>query len=410
MKINDNFRLLPKNYLFSEVAARIADFRQKNPGVEIIRMDIGDVTLPLPPVCVEAMHKAVDDFRSSGSFHGYGPEQGYAFLREAIAAADYQTRGIDIKADEIFVSDGAKSDLGNLGDLLAPDAKVALCNPGYPVYADSNVIDGRGGTPEEDGFSDFIYLDCTPANGFKPSLPGKPADVVYLCYPNNPTGTTLTREELVKWVEYARAHGMLIIYDSAYEAFIRDESIPRSIYEIPGATEVAIEVRSFSKTAGFTGLRLGYTVVPEALKAVFADGSEASLRDMWRRRQTTKFNGASYIIQRGAEALYSEEGRRQLKDNIDIYLHNAGILREALAGAGFAITGGENSPYVWAKGEGDADSWDLFSTLLSEAHVSSTPGSGFGSCGKGCLRFTGFNSTPNTIKAAEAIAASHILK
>lgn len=404
MKINDNFRLLPKNYLFTEVASRIRSFREESPETELIRMDIGDVTRPLPAVAVKAMHEAVDDFAGVETFHGYGPEQGYEFLRNAIAEGDYKIRGVDISPDEIFISDGAKSDLGNLGDLLSQDCKVALTDPGYPVYADSNVIDGREGRPDARGFSGFEYLDCTPEAGYKPALPKGSPDVIYLCYPNNPTGVALTRDELKEWVDYAFKNDTLIIYDSAYEAFIREEGMPRSVYEIEGAKKVAIEVRSFSKTAGFTGLRLGYTVVPEELKAKYSDGSVASLHDMWRRRQTTKFNGAGYIAQRGAAALFTPEGRRQLMENIDLYMGNAGIIREALQSCGFSVTGGVDSPYVWARSASGHTSWEIFGRLLREAGVSSTPGSGFGRCGEGCVRLTGFNSRENTLKAMERIS------
>lgn len=403
MKINDNFRLLSKNYLFTEVAERLRCFKADNPGADVIRMDIGDVTQPLPKVCQEAMHRAIDELGSQETFRGYGPEQGYEFLRRAIARVDYQERGIDIDPDEIFISDGAKSDLGNFGDLLSPDCVVALTDPGYPVYADSNVIDGRSGDASAGRFSGFEYLDCNEGNGFCPSLPKRGPDVAYLCYPNNPTGVCLSRKELKKWVDYALAHRMLIIYDSAYEAFIRDADIPRSIYEIEGAERVAIEVRSYSKTAGFTGIRLGYTVVPKGLTTRYSDGSEASLRDMWRRRQTTKFNGASYIVQRGAEALYTPEGKLQLQRNIDLYVGNAMIIRKALLESGFRTVGGENSPYVWGKPAGDMDSWEAFDRILRGAHVSTTPGEGFGRSGRGYLRFTGFNSRENTIAAMERI-------
>ncbi|MCM1152837.1 MAG: LL-diaminopimelate aminotransferase [Muribaculum sp.] len=403
MKINDNYRFLPKNYLFTEVGARIRTFRAENPDVKVSRMDIGDVTLPLPASAIRAMHDAVDDFGHADTFHGYGPEQGYKFLRKAIAFGDYRSRGITINEDEIFISDGAKSDLGNLGDLLASACKVALTDPGYPVYSDSNVIDGREGVPTSGGFSGFEYLECRVSTGFKPSLPQRDPDVVYLCYPNNPTGVALTREELKIWVDYALIHNTLIIYDSAYEAYISDPDIPHSIYEIEGAEKVAIEVRSFSKTAGFTGLRLGYTVVPKALKTLYSDGSEASLNEMWRRRQTTKFNGASYVIQRGAAALYTDEGREEVRRNVDYYMRNARILREGLASKGYRTVGGEHSPYVWFSAAEDADSWELFDLLLREACVSGTPGSGFGKCGQGWLRLTGFNTREETLRAMERI-------
>ncbi|MCM1475807.1 MAG: LL-diaminopimelate aminotransferase [Muribaculaceae bacterium] len=411
MRINDNFRLIPKNYLFTEVAQRIAAFRETHPQTDIIRMDIGDVTLPLPQKSIDAMYQAVDDFSKATTFHGYGPEQGHKFLREAISEVDYKSRGIDISADEIFISDGAKSDLGNLGDILSRECKVALTDPCYPVYRDANIIDGRAGMPIDGIFPGLEFLECKAEEGFKPTLPkSTPPDVIYLCFPNNPTGVTLTAEELGIWVDYARHHKSLIIYDSAYEAYIRTPGIPRSIYEIEGAKEIAIEVRSFSKTAGFTGLRLGYTVVPETLTSRYDDGTIASLHDMWRRRQTTKFNGASYIVQRGATALYTPEGRNQLQANIDIYMDNARLLREGLTACGLQVSGGIDSPYVWARAQG-ADSWELFDQLLKEAHVSSTPGIGFGKCGVGCLRFTGFNTPENTQRAISQISSTlHSLK
>lgn len=404
MKVNENFRLLSRNYLFTEVGKRIREYKEQNPEAEIIRMDIGDVTLPLPRTVIEAMHKAVDEFSNSATFHGYGPEQGYEFLRKAIADHDYKARNITIDADEIFISDGAKSDIGNIGDLFSTNCRIALCDPGYPVYADSNVIDGRAGIPCERGFSKFIYLDCNEENGFVPSPPNETPDVVYLCFPNNPTGAAISRDRLREWVEYALSNRVLIIYDSAYEAYINDPNLPRSIYEIPRARETAIEVRSFSKTAGFTGLRLGYTVVPHSLRYLCEDGNEVSLHDMWRRRQTTKFNGASYIVQRGGEALFTPDGLQQTSKSINYYLENARALRCGLENAGFRVTGGENSPYVWAKCEGKHSSWQIFDKLLRECRVSTTPGCGFGECGEGYIRLTGFNSHENTLKALKAIS------
>ncbi len=403
MRINDNFEKLPESYLFSTVAAKLRKFREENPGVDVIRMDIGDVTLPIPASGISAMHRAVDDMAQKSSFHGYGPEQGYDFLRDAVAANDYVARGIDIKADEIFISDGAKSDLGNLGDIYSEDCVVAVADPGYPVYVDSNVIDGRGGELVDRRWSRFVYLDCNEANGFKPVPPAEHADVIFLCSPANPTGVSFTREELAAWVEYARANKAVIIYDSAYCAYITDPAVPHSIYEIPGAREVAIEVRSFSKTAGFTGLRCGYTVVPSSLCGTDAEGNEVPLRKLWLRRQTTKFNGASYIIQRGAEALYTEEGKREVRENVDYYLENARTIRETMSKAGFTVFGGENSPYIWVKSPNGEGSWELFGKCLSEAHISCTPGVGFGDAGEGYIRLTGFNTRENTKEAMRRI-------
>ncbi len=397
MRINDNFEKLPESYLFSTVARKLREYKEKNPDVEVIRMDIGDVTLPLPAACVAAMHSAVDDMGAGSTFHGYGPEQGYAFLREAIAANDYE--GLPVGADEIFVSDGAKSDLGNLGDIYSRDSIVAVTDPGYPVYVDSNVIDGRGGELVDGKWSRFVYLDCTPANGFKPTPPEAHADVIFLCSPANPTGAAFTRGELKAWVDYARANKALIVFDSAYCAYVTDKDTARSIYEIEGAREVAIEVRSFSKTAGFTGLRCGYTVVPDTLAGYDAEGREVPLRKLWLRRQTTKFNGASYVIQRGAEATYSPEGKAQVKENVGYYLNNAAIIRDTLRKAGFEVYGGVDSPYVWVKYPDAADSWELFDMLLEKAHISCTPGVGFGSLGQGYIRFTGFNTLEKTREA-----------
>lgn len=397
MRINDNFEKLPESYLFSTVARKLREYKEKNPDVEVIRMDIGDVTLPLPAACVAAMHRSVDDMGAGSTFHGYGPEQGYAFLREAIAANDYE--GLPVGADEIFVSDGAKSDLGNLGDIYSRDSIVAVTDPGYPVYVDSNVIDGRGGELVDGKWSRFVYLDCTPANGFKPTPPVAHADVIFLCSPANPTGAAFTRGELKAWVDYARDNKALIVFDSAYCAYVTDKDTARSIYEIEGAREVAIEVRSFSKTAGFTGLRCGYTVVPDTLVGYDAEQREVPLRKLWLRRQTTKFNGASYVIQRGAEATYSPEGKEQVKENVGYYLNNAAIIRDTLRKAGFEVYGGVDSPYVWVKYPGAADSWELFDMLLEKAHISCTPGVGFGSLGQGYIRFTGFNTLEKTREA-----------
>lgn len=406
-KINENFCKLPESYLFSEVARRIKAFQDANPQAEVIRMGIGDVTLPLCPAAIEAMHKAVDDESRSETFHGYGPEQGYAFLREAIAANDYRARGIEIEADEIFVSDGAKSDTGNIGDLLDVDNVVALTDPVYPVYADTNVMAGRAGELDDKGCWDhFVYLPVSAENNFEPQLPEGHVDVIYLCYPNNPTGTALTRAQLQKWVDYARREGALIMYDSAYEAFIHTPDVPHSIFELPGAKEVAIEFRSFSKTAGFTGVRCGYTVVPKALKAVNEKGEHVSLNRLWNRRQCTKFNGASYISQRGAAAIYTPEGRRQATEAVEYYMENARTLRDGLCEAGFEVYGGVDAPYVWLRTPGGMTSWQFFDWLLEAAGVAGTPGSGFGPAGEGYFRLTAFNTHENTRRAIERIKSA----
>ncbi|MCM1369403.1 MAG: LL-diaminopimelate aminotransferase [Candidatus Amulumruptor caecigallinarius] len=403
MKINDNFEKLPESYLFSTVARKLREFREANPKADVIRMDIGDVTLPIPEAALIAMHKAVDDMADKNTFHGYGPEQGYAFLRECIAEHDYKARKIDISADDIFISDGAKSDLGNLGDIYSRDAVVAVADPGYPVYVDANVIDGRGGELVDGKWSRFVYLPCNEQNGFKPVPPMAHADVIFLCSPANPTGVAFNRAELKKWVEYAEKNEALIIYDSAYCAYITDEDVPHSIYEIPGADKVAIEVRSFSKTAGFTGLRCGYTVVPATLFGKDENGNAVQLRKLWNRRQTTKFNGASYIIQRGAEALYSEKGKEETVCNVKYYLYNAKMIRQRMSEAGFTVFGGENSPYVWVKSPSGESSWELFEKCLREANISCTPGVGFGDAGEGYIRLTGFNTHENTEEAMRRI-------
>lgn len=402
--INDNFTLLAESYLFSEVAKRINAYKEAHPEVDIIRMGIGDVTRPLCKAAIEAMHKAVDDQADSSTFHGYGPEQGYAFLREAIVEHDYRARGIDMDADEIFVSDGAKSDTGNIGDILARGNRVAVTNPVYPVYVDTNVMGGRAGVLDTDGcWSNIIYLPVTAENGFVPALPSEVPDMIYLCYPNNPTGTTLTREQLKVWVDYARAHHSLILFDSAYETFIRQDDVPHSIYEIEGAKEVAIEFRSFSKTAGFTGVRCGYTVVPKALKGADSKGEMVSLNHLWNRRQCTKFNGASYISQRAAAAIYTPEGKQQTRETVDYYLRNAEVLRQGLLDAGFEVFGGTNAPYVWIKTPDETTSWEFFDILLDRCHVAGTPGSGFGPSGEGYIRLTAFNTYENTVEAISRI-------
>lgn len=403
-KVNDNFTLLPSSYLFSEVARRVRLYSEANPDAEILRMGIGDVTRPLCPAVVDALHRAVDDEAHSETFHGYGPEQGYSFLIDKIVEWDYRRHGINIDADEIFVSDGAKSDTGNIGDILSRVNRVAVTDPVYPVYVDTNVMAGRGGHLLPDGrWSDIEYLPCTAANSFVPSLPTGNPDVIYLCYPNNPTGTTLTRSRLAEWVAYCQTHGALLLFDAAYEAFIREDDVPHSIYEIEGAREVAIEFRSFSKTAGFTGIRLGYTVVPKELKGRDEAGKPVALNPLWRRRQTTKFNGASYLTQRGAEALYSPEGQRQVRETVDYYLANAAIMREGLAKAGYDCVGGVNSPYVWIKTPDGMTSWEFFDHLLHSCNIVGTPGSGFGPSGEGYFRLTAFNTHENTRRAMERL-------
>lgn len=403
MRINENFMLLPESYLFSEVARKLKEYIGKNPDADIIRMDIGDVTLPLPSAVVKAMHKAVDEMGEKETLHGYGPEQGYLFLRQAIADNDYKERGISIDADDIFISDGAKSDLGNIGDIYSTECIVAVADPGYPVYVDSSVIGGRAGVPENGRWSRLVYLDCNASNGFKPSVPDVHADVVFLCSPSNPTGSAFTKEELREWVRYAKENEALLIYDSAYEAFVRDPEVARSIYEIEGADEVAIEIRSFSKTAGFTGVRCGYTVVPRKLFGKDSNGDKVMLNKLWNRRQCTKFNGVGYIVQRGAEALFTPEGKAEIKRNIDYYLENARLIREKMQEAGFEVFGGENSPYVWVKSPECANSWDLFQKCLENAHISCTPGVGFGSEGEGYIRLTGFNTRENTAEAMKRV-------
>lgn len=402
--INDNFTLLPSSYLLSEVAARIKAYSESHPDAEIIRMGIGDVTRPLCPAVIDALHKAVDDESAMDTFHGYGPEQGYEFLASKIAAHDYRDRGIDIDEDEIFISDGAKSDTGNIGDILSTANRIAVTDPVYPVYVDTNVMAGRGGHLLPDGhWSKIEYLPCTQENGFVPDLPATAPDIIYLCYPNNPTGTVLDRAALTMWVEYCRKSGCLLLFDAAYEAFVRTPGIPRSIYEIDGAREVAIEFRSFSKTAGFTGIRLGYTVVPKELRGLDNNGNMVRLNPLWRRRQTTKFNGASYITQRGAEALYTPDGQSQSRETVDYYLGNAAVMLDGLRHAGYSCVGGTDSPYIWLKAADGMSSWEFFDHLLDRYHIVGTPGSGFGPAGEGYFRLTAFNTRENTIKAIERL-------
>lgn len=401
-KVNENYAKLPGSYLFAEIARRTAAFSAEHPDVELIKMGIGDVTRPLAPAVVEAMHTAVDDLASVETFHGYGPEQGYDFLRAAIAERDFRARGVEIADDEIFVSDGAKSDCGNIGDILSVDNKIAVCDPVYPVYVDTNAMAGRAGEYDEDaqGWTNITYMPTTAENDFVPALPETPVDVIYLCSPNNPTGTVLTADQLKTWVDYANEHGSIIMFDAAYERFIAEEGVPHSIYEVEGAKTCAIEFRSFSKTAGFTGARCGYTVVP---KELVRDGQ--SLNALWNRRQTTKFNGASYVIQRGAAAIYTPEGERQIEETLDYYRANARVIKEGLERAGFTVYGAVNSPYVWCKTPEGMGSWDLFNLLLEKANVITTPGAGFGPSGEGYIRLSAFGDAEATKKGVERIEA-----
>ena len=399
--INENFLELQDSYLFSTIAKKVAEYSSKNPEKKIIRLGIGDVTRPISPVCVEAMHKAVDEIGTQNGFKGYGPEQGYEFLRKAIVENEYKSRGIDISEEDIFVSDGAKCDCGNIVDIFAKENKVAITDPVYPVYLDTNVMSGRSGkyNKENGEYENIIYLPVTEENDFKPQLPKEKVDMIYLCFPNNPTGTVLTKEELKIWVDYAISNKSIILYDSAYEAFITDKNIPKSIYEIEGAKQVAIEFKSYSKTAGFTGLRCGYMVIPEEVKGYTKDGKEVQLKKLWNRRICTKFNGASYIIQRAAEAIYTEEGKKQIKENINYYLENARIIKDCLIDTGFNVYGGDNAPYIWLRVPQNMTSWEFFDKLLEEVNVVGTPGSGFGPSGEGYFRLTAFATRENTIEA-----------
>ncbi|MFC5651655.1 LL-diaminopimelate aminotransferase [Paenibacillus solisilvae] len=404
-QINHNYTELQGSYLFSEIAKRRTKFTQENPDAQIISLGIGDVTRGLPEAVVNAMHAAVDELASPGSFRGYGPEQGYDFLIQAIIENDYKARGIEIGTNEVFVSDGSKCDVGNIQEIFSQDAVVAVQDPVYPVYVDTNVMAGRSGkfNPETKQYENIVYLPTSSENDFIPSLPDRKVDLIYLCYPNNPTGMTLSKAELKRWVDYAKANNCIILYDSAYEAFIQEEDVPRSIYEIEGAKEVAIEFRSFSKTAGFTGVRCAYTVVPRELKGKDANGNELLINDLWNRRHTTKFNGVSYITQRGAEAIYSPEGKEQIAATVDYYMTNAAIIRDGLSSLGLEVFGGVNAPYIWLKTPNGLDSWAFFDKLLSEAHIVGTPGVGFGQSGQGYFRLTAFGSRENTEKAVERI-------
>lgn len=408
--VNENYLKLPGSYLFSEIAKRVAAYTQTHPEADVIRLGIGDVTRPLPPAIINSLHSAVDDMASPETFHGYGPEQGYDFLREAIIRTDYNTRGISLDVDEVFVSDGAKSDTGNIGDIFGVQNIVAICDPVYPVYADTNAMAGRAGSYGSDGRWDrLVYMPCTAENGFVPALPEKRADIIYLCFPNNPTGTTISKAELAKWVAYARENHSIILYDAAYEAYISENDVAHSIYEIEGAKEVALEFRSFSKNAGFTGTRCAFTVVPKELSAYTEDGRKVSVNRLWNRRQTTKFNGVPYIVQKGAEAVYTEEGQRQIKELVGYYMENAKVIREGLRALGLEAFGGVNAPYIWLKTPDGLSSWDFFDKLLSEANVVGTPGSGFGPSGEGYFRLTAFGSKESTVEAVERIKTRLVL-
>ena len=401
-KINTNYQKLPGSYLFSNIAKKVAAFTEANPQADIIRLGIGDVTQPIAPAMIEAMHKAVDEMADAATFRGYAPDLGYDFLREAIAAKDYKARGCDIDVSEIFVSDGAKSDSGNIQEIFAQDNRIAVCDPVYPVYVDSNVMAGRTGTynPDTQMWSNVIYMPCTAENNFVPEFPKETPDIIYLCLPNNPTGTTLTKEQLQQWVDYANKNGAVIIYDAAYEAYISEDNVAHSIYECEGAKTCAIELRSFSKNAGFTGVRLGFTVVP---KEIVCDG--VSLNSMWARRHGTKFNGAPYIIQRAGEAVYSDAGQAQIKEQVGYYMNNAKVIYTGLKEAGYQVFGGVNAPYIWLKTPENMTSWDFFDFLLEKANVVGTPGSGFGPSGEGYFRLTAFGSYENSVRALDRIKA-----
>ncbi|MCG8489380.1 MAG: LL-diaminopimelate aminotransferase [Chromatiales bacterium] len=404
IKINENYKKLQASYLFSDIAKRVSSFQEANPDKNIIRLGIGDVTRALPEACVKAFHAAVDEMATDATFHGYGPEQGYDFLREAIAEGDFQSRGCNISADEVFVSDGAKCDSGNFQEIFADDVRVAIPDPVYPVYVDTNVMAGRTGAAENGRYTGLTYLDGTKANGFIPELPAEPVDLIYLCFPNNPTGATATKAQLKQWVDYAKQNKALILFDAAYEAFVQDPELPRSIFEIEGAREVAVEFRSFSKNAGFTGTRCAYTVVPKDCTAYTAAGEPVSIHELWNRRHTTKFNSVSYPVQKAAAAVYTAEGQAQVAELVAYYMKNAKYIREQMESLGYDCIGGENSPYIWIDAKGD--SWDFFDTLLNNAGVVCTPGAGFGKCGEGYIRISAFNSFENVQQAMEKVKAS----
>ena len=402
--VNENFLKLPVSYLFTDIARKVNAFRITHPDADIIRLGIGDVTRPLAPAVIAALHKATDEMASASTFRGYGPEHGYDFLREAIIKNDFAPRGIHLDPMEVFINDGAKSDTGNIGDILGLDNTLCMTDPIYPVYVDSNAMCGRAGTLSDKGWSNIIYCPCNAENNFIPALPDQRVDVIYLCYPNNPTGTVITRQELKRWVDYAIKNDSIIMYDAAYEAYIQEPGIPHSIYEIPGAEKCAVEFHSFSKTAGFTGLRCGYTVVPKTLTVKAADGTEVPLNGLWNRRQCTKFNGTAYVVQRAAAAIYTPEGKQQVRETINYYMENARIMRNALEAAGLKVYGGVDAPYIWFKTPEGIGSWEFFERLLHEIHVVSTPGVGFGPAGEGYIRLTAFGTRENTIAAMERLS------
>lgn len=399
-KINENYLKLPGSYLFSTIGKKVRAYKEANPDKDVISLGIGDVTQPLAPAVINAMHKAVDEMGKKETFKGYAPDLGYEFLRKAIVLNDYKNRNAFVETDEIFISDGAKSDSGNIGDIFSKDNKIAVCDPVYPVYVDTNAMAGRTGDYLEDKqkWSNVIYMPCVKENNFAPEIPEETPDIIYLCFPNNPTGSTITKDELQKWVDYANENGAVIIYDAAYEAYISEDNIAHSIYECEGARTCAIELRSFSKNAGFTGTRLGFTVVPKDLKC-----EGVSLNSLWARRQGTKFNGAPYIIQRAGEAVYSEEGKRETREQVAYYMNNARVIREELKSAGYTVFGGVNAPYIWLKTPDNMTSWEFFDVMLNIANVVGTPGSGFGPSGEGYFRLTAFGEYENTIKAIERI-------
>lgn len=402
LKVNEDYLKLPGSYLFSTIAKKVADFQERNPDKHVIRLGIGDVTQPLAPAIIEALHSAVEEMAHAETFHGYAPDMGYEFLRSAMAKHDYQERGCDIQADEVFISDGAKCDSGNIQEIFARDSKIAVCDPVYPVYVDTNVMAGRTGTydPKTEVWSNVIYMPCTKETNFAPELPKETPDIIYLCFPNNPTGSTVTRSQLQEWVDYANKKGAVIIYDAAYEAYISEADVPRSIYECQGARTCAIELRSFSKNAGFTGVRLGATIIPKDLKC-----GDIMLHSLWARRHGTKYNGAPYIVQKAGEAVYSREGKAQLKEQVAYYMKNAKVIYEGLKDAGYHVSGGVNAPYIWLETPEGMSSWEFFDYLLEKANIVGTPGSGFGPSGEGYFRLTAFGSYENTVAAIERIKA-----
>lgn len=402
--INENYLKLQGSYLFSTIAKKVSAYQSANPEKKIIRLGIGDVTQPIAPSIIKALHNAVDEMGTPEGFHGYGPEQGYEFLRDAIVQFDFHRRGCAINADEIFISDGAKCDVGNIQEIFGLDNTVAICDPVYPVYVDTNVMAGRTGAFNHatEQFDKIVYMPCTPDNGFIPEFPGKAPDIIYLCFPNNPTGMTITRDALQEWVDYANKNGSVILYDAAYEAYIRDESIPHSIYECDGARTCAIEMHSFSKNAGFTGMRLGYTVIPKDLER-----NGVTLHSLWNRRHGTKYNGAPYIVQRAGECVYSPQGQEEINAQIDYYMNNASVIKKGLTDLGYTVYGGENAPYIWLKTPGTMTSWEFFDRLLERVSVVGTPGSGFGASGEGYFRLTAFGTYENTLEAIERMGKLH---